>query len=312
MQRYLLGELPEEEREALEQEYFCDRQLFEQVVRAEHELLDRYARGLLPPPVRERCESHYLAHPVRRERAMFAEALAARLEQTDEVAAAPSARSESLWGRWRASTRGPRLAWALSVALLLAAAGAVWFLSEARQLRQELARAETGRATEVRRGRELEQQAAEERQRVEQLSAELERLRAERPAATPTPTPAPPGAAAPAFVTLALAAGGMRGADAGAPALLVIPAGTEQVRLKLQLRDQGYSSYSAVLQSPGGGEVYAWPRLAPRTASTGARFSLVMPARRLAAGDYILTLRGVGETGEAEDVSKSLFRVERR
>ena len=56
--RYLLGELPEAERAALEEAYFNDRRLFEQVVRAENELVDRYARGLLPPPVRERFEKY--------------------------------------------------------------------------------------------------------------------------------------------------------------------------------------------------------------------------------------------------------------
>jgi hypothetical protein len=62
------------------------------------------------------------------------------------------------------------------------------------------------------------------------------------------------------------------------------------------------------LQSASGEEVYAWPRLTPNK----ARLVLNMPARRLAAGDYILTLRGATRSGETEDVSKSLFRVERK
>jgi len=81
IQRYLLGELTEVEQEALEQRYFNDRLLFEQMVQAENALVDRYARGLLSPEVRDRFESYYLAHPKRRERARFAEALAAKLDQ---------------------------------------------------------------------------------------------------------------------------------------------------------------------------------------------------------------------------------------
>ncbi|MCA1850631.1 MAG: hypothetical protein LC672_06205, partial [Acidobacteria bacterium] len=154
MRRYLLGELPEAERAALEQEYFNDRRLFDRMVRAEDELVDRYARGLLPPPVRRRFEEHYLAHPVRRERAKFAEALAAKIGQAGEAAApaAPPARAESLWGRLLATVRGPRLAWAFSLALLLTAAVAAWFFIERRSPQRDLAKTEAVRETQEQRG----------------------------------------------------------------------------------------------------------------------------------------------------------------
>jgi hypothetical protein len=51
IQRYLLGELPESEQVTLEQEYFADQQLFEQIVQLENGLVDKYARGLLSPGV---------------------------------------------------------------------------------------------------------------------------------------------------------------------------------------------------------------------------------------------------------------------
>jgi hypothetical protein len=310
MQRYLLGELPEAERSALEEEYFSDRRLFEQVAQVESELVDRYARGLLPPSARARFEQYYLAHPQRRERAKFAEALAARLDRAGEVAAAPAGRAGSWRGLWPASLRGPRLAWAFSLALLLTAALAAWLLVETRRLRQEVAKTETERATREQRERELRQQVADERQRSEQLSAELESLRAEQQAVPPSQ--APPPKTTPAFVSLMLAVGGTRSADAAPPAVLVIPAGTEQVRLQLNLRDNDYPTYRAALQAAGGREIFAWRRLTPGNKKSGASLALIMPARRVAAGDYILTLRGVGETGEVEDVSKSLFRVERK
>ncbi|HEX8351739.1 MAG TPA: hypothetical protein VF611_02360 [Pyrinomonadaceae bacterium] len=106
IRRYLLGEMSEAERAALEQEYFVDRQLFDRVMRVENELVDGYARGLLPPPTREQFIRHYLAHPRRRERAEFAEALAARLAAAGEVAAASPSHSESWFGRLTASVRG--------------------------------------------------------------------------------------------------------------------------------------------------------------------------------------------------------------
>ena len=309
IQRYLLGELTEVEQEALEQQYFNDRLLFEQMVQAENALVDRYARGLLSPEVRDRFERYYLAHPKRRERAKFAEALAVKLDQINEVAAAPPVQRESLWGRLLDSVRGPRLAWALSLVVLLLAAGAVWFLSETRQLRQLLANYESEKATQAQRERELQQQVADERRRSEQLSAELDRLRAEQ---NSKPSPSPPVNTAPAFVSLILTAGGIRGADTGPPAVLVIPAGTEQVRLQLNLKENGYPSYRASLQRAGGQEIFARQHLTPKTTKSGASFTLIIPAQRFATGDYILTLRGISQSGEVEDVSKSLFRVERK
>ena len=47
--RYLLGELAEPEQTALEEKYFADPQLFDQLVKAETELVDDYARGRLSP-----------------------------------------------------------------------------------------------------------------------------------------------------------------------------------------------------------------------------------------------------------------------
>ena len=308
MQRYLLGELAEAERAALEREYFDDPRLFDQIVQVETELVDKYARGLLLPPTRERFEKYYLAHPKRRARAEFAQALAAKLEQTAEVTAAPPARAESSWGGWLTSWRGPKLVWAFSLALLLLAAGAAWLVIETRRPQQELAKTESQRTTQEQREREV--QAANQRQASEIPPNESDRARAEQETVPALPTR--PLKASPAFVFFTLTVGGVRSADTGPPAVLVIPPQTSQVRLQLNLREKDYPNYSAVLQAAGGHEIYTWPRLIPRTIKSGASLALIVPAQRFASGDYILTLRGVGETGAVEDVSKSLFRVERK
>jgi uncharacterized coiled-coil protein SlyX len=310
IQRYLLGEMSEAEQEALEQKYFDDTTLFDQMVQVENELVDKYARGWLPPPVRERFEQYYLAQPERRESADFAIALDAKLNQITEVTGAPVIRIESRWSRLRYSMQRPKLAWALSVALLLMAALTVWFLIETRRLRNGLAMTENQRASQEQRGLELQQQVANERQRSDQLSAKLDRLLEEQKSVSPSPPP--PLKSAPASVTLMLAVGGTRSANTASPKVLAIPTGTEQVRLQLNLRESGYPSYRAVLQQAGGKEIFVWQRLTPKTTESGANLALIIPAERFATGDYILTLRGVSKTGEVEDVSKSLFRVERK
>jgi hypothetical protein len=301
IQRYLLGELPEAEQSTLEEAYFNDQRLFDRMLQVENELVDKYARGLLSPPTRERFEKYYLTHPKRRERANFARALAARLDESDEVAGVSQPDAESFWNRLLVSMRGPKLALGFSVALLLMTGVSAWFLFETRRLRQDF-------IAQEQRERELQQQATSERQRAEQLAAELER-RADQPPVSPSPTPIK---SVPAFASLVLTIGGTRSVEGGSPGLLVIPAGTEQVRLQLDLRENNYASYQAVLQAAGGREVFAAARLVAKPARTGASLALTIPAQRFASGDYILTLRGVSKTGEVEDVSKSLFRVDRK
>lgn len=327
MTRYLLGELSAAEQVLLEERYFTDPQVFDQVVQVENELVDAYVREQLPPTVRAQFEQCYLSHPTRRERVKFAEALATKIDRQEETAstAAPTIEAISWWRKIFPSWNGQR--WrlaAVAVASLLIMLGGIWLVVTTTRLRQELQETQAQRQREEQRQseleqrdresqqrqRELEQQVAGERERAEAAAAELERLRAQQqnPQLKPTPTVS----SAPAFVSLVLAVGGVRGADTGSPATLVIPSGTQQVRLQLSLKERNYPSYQAVLQAVGGPEIFSRQGLKPKAASSGAGFVLTVPAGKFANGEYILTLRGRSQDGEIDDLSKSLFRVEKR
>ncbi len=308
MRRYLLGELSESEQTALEEKYFTDPKVFDQVVKAEQELVDNYARGRLSRPVRERFEQSYLIHPKRRERARFAETLVIKLDQIEASnAAAEQAGAVSWWQRLLESLRSRRLGFSIALATLLVMLGGVWFVIETRRLRQELSQTQAARTDQEKHERELEQEVAGERMRAEELTTELERLRR-----GPQPAPTPQAPSAPTFASLILTIGGFRGTDTAPPARLVIPPGTEQVRLQLNLKERDYASYRASLQAAGGPEVFSRQGLKPRATKSGASIALIVPARKFATGDYILTLRGVNQGGETDDVSKSIFRVEKR
>src|SRR6266511_3274503 len=128
MTRYLLGALSEAEQTALEEEYFGDPRVVDEVAKVESALVDDYVRGRLAPEARRRFEQVYLSDPRRRDRVKFAEALATRLDQ----ASAPGAvsRGESLaarsrwpagWGRFveRVGVPRPALGFALASLLIL-------------------------------------------------------------------------------------------------------------------------------------------------------------------------------------------------
>lgn len=303
--RYLLGELSESEQIVLEQRYFSDQRLFDQIVQVENELNDRYARGLLPPGTRDRFEKYYLAHPKRRERASFAEALAAKVELSEEVRDAPAVATVRWSDQLMLLLSGPKLAWGFSIAVVLIAIIASWFFIQTRQLRQQLATLDSERASQEKRKYELQQEVTNERLRAESLSKELAQLRDEQNATTSSPNKS-------TIATLMLTIGGTRGINTSSPTVLRIAAATEQVRLQLNLKDNDYPNYQAVLESAGGNTIFTSGRLTATTRKSGAALTLLIPARLFSAGDYIITLRGVSKTGEAEDVSKSLVRVTRK
>lgn len=73
--RYLLGEMSDEERGALEDRYFREAKLADEIGAAEDDLIDGYVRGELPAPEREALERVLRDAPGMRERVANARAL---------------------------------------------------------------------------------------------------------------------------------------------------------------------------------------------------------------------------------------------
>lgn len=72
--RYLLGLSPLAERERLEAEYFEDNDAFQEMLTAEDDLIDAYARGDLPLDERRRFEQRFATSARGRNRVQFARA----------------------------------------------------------------------------------------------------------------------------------------------------------------------------------------------------------------------------------------------
>lgn len=74
---YLLGTLPDAERDDFEDRYFSHDDLHEQLLAIEEELIDDYVHNHLDPDARAAFESRFLQSPERLKRIEFARALAA-------------------------------------------------------------------------------------------------------------------------------------------------------------------------------------------------------------------------------------------
>ncbi|HSB29829.1 MAG TPA: hypothetical protein VLE19_18315 [Pyrinomonadaceae bacterium] len=299
--RYLLGELSEQEQSALEENYFRDQDVFNQVLRVESELIDAYARGELSTEIREQFERSYLKHPSRRNRVEFARALTTRIDEREKsLARAEQSPSPISWKqKFLFAVVGPRPAWrfAMALAILLVALAGVWWW---RQRQREAAQIEAQRQ---------EQQTPS--QQPGETPKQEERV-AQNPPESPQPSPNSKTKSSSSVVSLALTVGGVRSADGGSTKTLVIPPDTTQAQILLNLKDDSYPRYRVSLNKIGGSEIFTQTNLRPRQTKAGARFILTVAARQLSSGDYALTLSGINSNGEVDDLSKSLFRVEKK
>lgn len=302
--RYLLGELSEQEQAALEESYYRDANVFNEVLRVESELVDAYARGQLSTEMRDRFERSYLQHPARRNRVEFARALTTKIDerslpaQQRELRVSWMQRLLAVFGG-----QGRALRFATALIILAVALAGVWiFINNRRRQQREAALIEAQREIQQRREQErtLPQQPTETPQ-PEQRAAQ-----------TPIETSQPSPSSAPQTVTLALTVGAVRGANGGATQTLIIPHETTQAELLLDLKDDSYTRYRVSLQKVGGGEIFTQTNIRPRSTKAGARFLFKVPAKQLTNGEYALTLGGITPEGDVDDLSKSLFRVEKR
>jgi len=300
--RYLLGELPEQEQAAFEKRYFSDSQVFNQVLQVESELVDAYARGQLPSEMRERFEQFYLAHPSRRERVKFATALTDRIDQREES----STRVEqpalhiSWWQRLLTSFGGqrPRLRLSMALATVLIILAAAWIFVTSRRQHQQREAAQVQSQQDNQERRNQEQTAQQQPQRQPQQIPQL------------SPSPTTNFTRPIAFVTLT--AGGVRGTGNSETPTLVTSHDTAQAQILLKLKDDSYPHYRVSLQKIGGAEIFTQANIRPRNTKAGASFVFTVAVSQLSSGDYALTLIGISPSGELDNLSKSLFRVEKR
>ena len=301
--RYLLGDLPEEEQFALEQEFLADDEKFDQVCAAETELVDRYLRNRLASPEKHLFEKNYLASPVHRERLAFAKTLVHAVDsdtrRTDTFGIKPSApRSSLLSATWR-------FRWALAAAVLLFAASSIWLFAENRRLREQINQP-SREAEFAQRIQDLENELRAQREQSDELAAELAALReAQPPTVVP---PAQPGQAEQrSIVSFLLSPVLMRGGSE--PQELTIPKETNAVLLKMSIDDANGRSFQATLRTVEGAQIWSRSAIKPRAQQNGSTIAVSIPASKIPSSDYILTLSAINKANELEEINRYFFRV---
>lgn len=292
LRSYLLGELPEEEMDRLEQELLEDDELFDLCEAQEADLLAAYDRGELTTSDKERVQRCLISSPGGRKRLALAHSLNTLADQSSKTQPAQAA----VVPLRQRGTPTPQFEvhWALAAAVLLAVIG-LWLAIEGHQ---DKSGAPTQMVTDtstpapqprpVVPPRSTDQitkaPAPQEPQPPPNLAQSDER--------TPPQPPAQPQHLS-AVITLSLAT--LRGAE-GVEKFL-IPAGVELIEIQVDLEGlEDYRSFDAAVKSGTKGTVWEKKGLTPKRLDWGTALVLEVPARHLTPGRYEVAVTAGAET----------------
>jgi hypothetical protein len=316
--RYLLGRLPEEEQLQLEERAFSDREYMQNVEAVERDLIDEYVRGELSDFEREQFEKLFLASPERRRKVEFARALTNLVSETPlaERAARSVIRQDAIswWDSFLARLHGSGLVlkFSMAAAALIVALGVFWLMTETIRLRAQLAQLQAQQQSQPRdagksaQEEDLRRQLGEQQQRNEelarQLQSEQQRLaQLQKESARSSPS-------RPIIASLMLFPGLSR-SPADRPALIV-PRGAEQARLQIGLeKGDDYQRFNVELRTAGGEAVRNQNNLTARATRAGRSVVWSLPVSLLSTGEYELTLKGITDKKEIEDIGYYYFSV---
>jgi anti-sigma factor RsiW len=321
--QYLLGSLPEEETERVEELSFIDDEFAVRLSAAENDLVDAYVRGKLSGENLERFDSHYLASPKRRKKVKTAKVFHAYAENavaTGQVVLAPGpSQTEAESVRPSPPLRRlpftfPRLA--LTAAAVLALVGVGWLVFELLRMRNQIDQAQATRIALEQREKELQGLLEQQRASRSAIEKELERVReekerVERQIALGRQIAGSKSPSSPANLNILPFILTAPARTAGQVAAVTIPSGTDYVVLQAELEPDDYSSYNAELLYQPGKTPAGWKRERLRSRALGESrvIDIVIPANLLRSREYLLAVTGISDRGVAEGERAYPFRV---
>jgi hypothetical protein len=311
--RYLLGDLPDEEQSSFEQEFMADGERFEQVWAAENELIDRYVRGGLTVAQKHLFEVNYLASPVHRERLDLAKKLiqAADSDREKEKAGFAAAHPRSRWSSLLTAWSANRWRWAVVGAVALFAVSSVWLFTENLRLRDQINRLRQQEAREQQRSEELEEELKAQREQSDKLDYLRENELPPIDPQTAEPRTLPEQGESQPAISFLLSPLLIRGD--GEAQELKIPKETEAVLLKMRVQESIERSLQVSLRTVEGVQIWSRSGIKFRPQEkNGSIVSVSIPANKIPAGDYVLTLSALNEANEPEEINRYFFRLSKQ
>jgi hypothetical protein len=307
--RYLLGKLSDSEAALLEERYFAEDDVFDEIETAEDELVDAYVRGSLSAEDRKRFEDKVSPSARLAERVEFARLLSKVPSPSQPI---QQSAEESWWQRLFIVSWVPNAAvsTAVAVGLLLIVVGSpaalVWLRmrdenrlvaervameQQRQQLEQRLSEQQSKSNTD------LQNSKAEEARLLQELQATREEL------ARTNPQPALPA-------SILLFANSSRAP--GNRDLLTVPSTASTIQLKLVLDSDDYASYQATIKSPDDRDILKRQGLKPGRSGQARIIVLQFAAQLLSSGQYVVRVSGLTPSGTYESVAEYPVRITKK
>lgn len=305
--RYLLGSLPEEETERLDELSITNTEFVERLDAAEDDLVDAFVRNELSAEDHRQFRQSYLSSPKRRQKVQFAQGLLAlerRDAATQKTRLAPgTAAPVSVQGRERPKLQArkpgaPRypLQWGFAAAALVLLIFGGYLLMQNSQLRKQVNGLQAERRQFDQRSRELEKQLDQESAAKAEALNELQHVRGSETNLDQIKT-----------VSLLLPPP-LRG-TASIP-IVSLRSRPDLVVLVLSLEADDFPAYRATLRDPAANHV-VWSSASLIAASVGQQktVSISFRASLLQQRNYIVDLTAIPNHGAAEVISGYPFHV---
>ena len=308
LSRYLLGSLPAEEAERLDELSIVDHEFALRLDAVENDLVDAYARGDLSGDALDQFQKFYLSSRRRREKVEFARTFLRFAEKTASAVAGattqpaiPSAQPADQTSQSRSDRRRltiPRLGlqwWFAVAAMALLFAGGHLFV-ENQRLRQQATEARNQQTARDQRTEDLELQLREQRSANTGLQKELEGLRESTAMA---------GHGATLAVLLVPETRGISPTRA-----VHIQRGTDHLTLRLRLESDDFPAYRVTLKDPAKDRsIWNSSELKAQSEGSSKTVSINIPTGKLKGQNYVLELVGIPVRGAPESVSSYTFRA---
>ena len=295
--QYLLGRLPEEDAERLDELSVADDAVATRLEEVENGLVDAHVRGELPPEDQGPFRSFYLASPIRRAKVEFAQALAtvtapAPAVATDGAATAVTQAS----ARPRSWFTAPSFAfqWGLALAALTIAAVAGYLFLQNHDLSAKIANLSAQESALETREKDLQVQ-------LDAQPAATQTAAARKPAANAEKLPA-------ATLASVLLMPQTRGA--GQPIAVLVDKVSAAIPFELALETSGFVRYHAVLKDPGTNQtLWTSGNLAVRHGANLNTAVVSVPSKILRQQNYVIELTGVPSGGPSDLVGAYMFHA---
>jgi hypothetical protein len=312
IRNYLLGKATAEECTRVEERLLVDHEYFEQLLVEEDELIDDYLHGGLTGTEKEHFKRVFLAAPERRERLNFARALERYFDRpsTDD-------RQHGSWFRlfdWVIVLMRRQVKLVYAGAMVAAAVVVTLIAYQPFNDQRQAAtgsRQEDVAAVQAERD-ELKKQLGAKQDELKRAEEQLARFKASDRSEVSAGGQKPQSStiAQPAIVfPLSLINVRSIGSQVST---LEIPSGTERISLKLDLENDGFELYRAVLQTEGGQIIRHWDNVKPSFEKRIKNLNLDLPASLLNEETYLLKLQGMENGASPSNAGDVQFKVIRK